>query len=141
MQIKKELIMSTATRSTTDQAIEGRGEWEEFRDELLQDPAARDEYERSYRHALFLRRLLQQLEAERVQAGITKTELAHRVGVNPSAMRRLLTAETSNPTLKTMLGVFDALGLEFSLTPSKGLVMRERITATSVEKRETALAS
>ncbi len=133
--------MSTAAQLTTQQNIERRGEWEEFRDELLQDPAAREEYERSYRYALFLRQLLQQLETTRVQSGITKAELAHRVGVNPSAIRRLLTAETSNPTLKTMLGVFDALGLELSLTPSKRVMTREKITTPSVEERETALAS
>jgi DNA-binding phage protein len=133
--------MPAATRPITDSNSEARGEWEEFRDELLRDPEARAEYARSYRYALFLRRLLQQLEAERVRAGLSKTELAHRVGVNPSAMRRLLTAETANPTLKTMLGVFDALGLEVSLTPSKSGATGDAPAATSAAERETALAS
>ncbi len=133
--------MSAATRPNTNTPVATRGEWEEFRDELLQDPAARAEYARSYRHALFLRQLLQRLEAERVRAGLSKAELAHRVGVNPSAMRRLLTAETGNPTLKTMLGMFDALGLELSLTPSKDVVTRGETSTTSMEERETARAS
>ncbi len=134
--------MSTAMRSTTDQAPEVRGEWEDYRDALLQDPEARAEYARTYRDTLFLRRLLQQVEAARIAAGLSKAELARRVGVNPSAMRRLLTAETSNPTLKTMLGLVDALGLEVTLQSSRpGPGEGQATAAATSRERDTALAS
>ncbi len=76
-----------------------------------------------------------------MRAGMSKTELARRVGVNPSAMRRLLTAETANPTLKTMLGLFDALGLEVSLTSSRCTAAQGETSVTRSAERETARAS
>lgn len=133
--------MSTAMRSTTDQATAVGGEWEDYRDALLQDPEARAEYARAYRDTLFLRRLLQQVEAARLAAGLSKAALARRVGVNPSALRRLLTAEASNPTLKTMLGLVDALGLEVTLQPSRPDPGEGEATAATSRERDTELAS
>ncbi len=93
--------------------------WEQFRERLLQDPEAREQYERTFRTTVEIRHLLQAIEAERERAGLTKAELARRAGTNPAALRRLLTAETSNPTLRTLLAVFDALGLELALKPKR----------------------
>ena len=93
--------------------------WEQFRERLLQDSEAREQYERTFRTTVEIRHLLQAIEAERERAGLTKAELARRAGTNPAALRRLLTAETSNPTLRTLLAVFDALGLELALRPKQ----------------------
>jgi DNA-binding phage protein len=95
------------------------GRWEQIRERLLDDPEARERYERTFQVTVEIRRLLQTIEAEREQAGLTKAELARLAGTNPAAMRRLLTAETSNPTLRTLLAIFDALGLELSLRPKR----------------------
>ena len=95
------------------------GEWEKFRAELLADPENREVYDRTLSETVALRKILQQVESARASEGISKAELAQRAGINPASIRRLLTSETANPTIKTMLGVFDALGLEVTLTYKK----------------------
>src|SRR6266536_334654 len=95
------------------------GRWEQIRARKLADPAAREQYERTRRAVILTRQILQLVDSERERAGLTKAELAQRAGTNPAAIRRLLTSGSSNPTLRTLLVVFDALGLEFSLKPRK----------------------
>jgi DNA-binding phage protein len=95
------------------------GDWEKFRAELLADPENREVYDRTLSETVTLRKILQQIESARASEGISKAELAQRAGMNPASIRRLLTSETANPTIKTMLGVFDALGLEVTLTYKK----------------------
>jgi DNA-binding phage protein len=102
------------------------GEWERLRAELLADPENREIYDRTLREAIVLRAILQQVEEARESAGLSKAELAQRVGMNPASLRRLLTSETGNPTFKTMLSVFDALGLEVTLKSTKSSKRRER---------------
>lgn len=122
--------MPTNTLPIDTEATAASGEWEQYRDELLQNAEAREEYERTLHRLLAFRQILQRVECERERAGLSKAELAHRIGMNPSAVRRLLTAETSNPTFKTMLGLFDALGLEMSLRPAQGAMREERLVPT-----------
>ena len=111
--------------------VQNSGAWEQFRAELLEDPEAREEYERTRRSVTELRRILQTVESERQQAGLSKADLARRVGVEPAAIRRLLTSETSNPTFRTMLGIFDALGLQLTLTPTKRARVQGRTRASA----------
>lgn len=91
--------------------------WSRIRSRKLADPVARERYERTRQSVSSIRRVLQLVDAERERAGLTKAELAQRVGASPAAVRRLLTSEASNPTLRTVLDLFDALGLELSLRP------------------------
>ena len=58
------------------------------------------------------------LEAARVNLGMTKAELARRIGSNPAAVRRLLSARRANPTLNTMIALASALGLSLRLSSS-----------------------
>jgi transcriptional regulator with XRE-family HTH domain len=76
------------------------------------DDVGRARYERTRRRVLALRSLLQQLETERARVGLTKEELAERAGANAAAVRRLLTSPRSNPTLRTVLELADALDLD-----------------------------
>src|SRR6266540_3508119 len=85
------------------------GRWEQIRARKLADPAAREQYERTRRAVILTRQILQLVDSERERAGLTKAELAQRAGTNPAAIRRLLTSGSSNPTLRTLLVVFDAL--------------------------------
>ena len=57
------------------------------------------------------------VDDERAQAGLTKAELARRVGANPATMRRLLSSGQHNPTLRTVLEICDALDLEVTIAP------------------------
>ncbi len=123
--------MSSTMIHNEEQTAAANGEWEQFRTQLLEDPEARAAYERTFREVVALREILQACEAKREEAGLSKTELAQRVGMNPSAIRRLLTSETSNPTLKTMIGICDVLGLEITVRPTrrkKTLVVKQKTT-------------
>jgi transcriptional regulator with XRE-family HTH domain len=57
------------------------------------------------------------LDEHRVAAGLSKAALARAIGSDPSVVRRLLTATTSNPTLSTVAEVAAALGLKVKLVP------------------------
>lgn len=121
-----------------DEPTTNPDEWAEFRTGLLTDPESRAEYERTFREVVAIRTILQICEAEREKAGLTKAELAQRVGINPASIRRLFTAEGSNPTFKTLLGIFDVLGLEISLKPAQRRKGRTRPLATRPFARDRA---
>ena len=91
--------------------------WALIRARKLADPATRERYERTRRSVAMTRQVLQVIDAERVKAGLSKADLAQRIGTSPSVVRRLLTSDTSNPTLKTVLGILDALDVQFILRP------------------------
>lgn len=55
------------------------------------------------------------LDKARIKRGLSKAELARRIGAEPAVMRRLLSAEGQNPTLTTLLKIAAALGVELEL--------------------------
>ena len=57
------------------------------------------------------------LDARREQAGITKADLAKRVGMSPEVVRRLITASDPNPTLDTVVRLAVALDCNLGLEP------------------------
>ena len=93
------------------------GKWAELRAKTFPDPAARERYERKVKGIVAVRRMLQLIDAERERAGLSKSDLARRIGVSPSTVRRLFTSPTSNPTLKTIVDLFIALDLEIEVWP------------------------
>ena len=56
--------------------------------------------------------ILQTLDTVRVDRGLTKAELATRIGVEPAAIRRLFSAPGQNPTLNTLVRIAKILRLE-----------------------------
>src|SRR4051794_37805458 len=88
------------------------GRWAQLRERVLETDADRRRYEQTKRTVIFVRRLLQRIDAERERAGLTKTDLAERIGASPASVRRLFTSQSANPTLRTVVELFDALGLE-----------------------------
>ena len=93
--------------------------WEQMRSDALADPAARERYERTRRAVVAARELLRLIDAERERAGLSKAALAQSIGASPSAVRRLFSSDTSNPTLMTLLEMVDALGLELRPRPKR----------------------
>ena len=93
--------------------------WAQIRARRLAEPGMHERYERTRRSALLTHQLLQLIDAEREKAGLTRAELARLAGTNPAALRRLLTAETSNRSLGTLVAILDPLGLAFSLKPKR----------------------
>jgi DNA-binding phage protein len=58
---------------------------------------------------------LRALDRVRIKRGLTKAELARRIGAEPAVMRRLVSAEGQNPTLTTLSKVAAALRMEMEL--------------------------
>ncbi|MDP2663177.1 MAG: helix-turn-helix transcriptional regulator [Dehalococcoidia bacterium] len=56
-----------------------------------------------------------EIDDERQRAGLSKAELARRIGMTPSVVRRLFSSKSSNPTLGTVINMAGALGLEVEL--------------------------
>lgn len=55
------------------------------------------------------------LDKARIKRGLSKAELARRIGAEPAVMRRLLSGEGQNPTLTTLLKIAAALRMEMEL--------------------------
>lgn len=89
----------------------GLNRWSEIRARVLEHPNAREQYERGGRSIDLMTRMIRLVEDRRRQLGWSQAELARRVGVHPSVIRRLLAWQTGNPPLKTLLDVMDALGI------------------------------
>jgi ribosome-binding protein aMBF1 (putative translation factor) len=101
--------------------------WAQLRAPTLASPDRKARYERTRRQVLTTRHILQQIDAERERRGMTKADLAHRIGTTPSVVRRLFSSESSNPTLGTIIAMLDALDLGVEVRRSS----RKRRSSTS----------
>lgn len=61
--------------------------------------------------------LVNQLDDARYKSGITKAEVARKLGSEPANIRRFFSRGTDNPTLSTLTEVATALGMRISLEP------------------------
>lgn len=85
---------------------------------LQDDPEYRAEYERFRRHVEQIDRVVNALDELRERAGLSKAELARRIGKDPASVRRLFSAEV-NPELKTLAAIADALDAEVTILPRR----------------------
>ncbi len=72
-------------------------------------------------------RIVRTIEDRRIALGLSKAELARRVGVRPEAIRRLLSRHHANPTLSTVISLASALELDIVAVPAGG--EHERLSA------------
>ncbi len=75
----------------------------------LADDATRAEYERARREIEQIDTVIRALDELREDAGMSKAELARRVGRNPASIRRLFTAEQARPELPLIVSIANAL--------------------------------
>jgi ribosome-binding protein aMBF1 (putative translation factor) len=61
--------------------------------------------------------IVRRLDEERERRGLSKAELARLTDKRAEVVRRLFTAEGSNPTLETVVQIAQALDLELTLAP------------------------
>jgi ribosome-binding protein aMBF1 (putative translation factor) len=80
--------------------------------------------------------LVRAMDAARVELGMSKAELARRIGAKPEIVRRLFTARTANPTLNTVAQIADVLGLRLDLVPASA--KRSGASATGTRARAAA---
>jgi predicted XRE-type DNA-binding protein len=97
-------------------------DFEEFEEELLQDPEIRKEYE--YLKPKY--EMIQSLIKRRNQLCISQSQLARIAGTRQSAISRLEQGEFNNVTLSTLIKVAHGLGLDLDISLK---ARRTKITA------------
>jgi DNA-binding XRE family transcriptional regulator len=87
------------------------------RQDWLADEETRAAYERARREIEQIDAVIRSLDQLRVNAGMSKAELARRVGRNPASIRRLFTAEQARPELPLIVSIANALDASVEITP------------------------
>lgn len=82
------------------------------------DPEFRLEYDRAPRELDQINDVMRALDGLRVDAGMSKADLARAIGRNDAVVRRLFTAEV-NPELRTVAAIAAALGAEVRIVPRR----------------------
>ena len=90
---------------------------ERCRERPMRDQEHRAVHERAAREIAQTDAVIRQLDALRVDLGISKAELARRVNRNASTVRRLLTASQVRPELPFVVALADALGADLRVVP------------------------
>jgi transcriptional regulator with XRE-family HTH domain len=94
----------------------------------LKDPETRAHYERERREIEQIDAVIRALDQLRVDAGISKAELARRIGRNPSSIRRLFTAQAARPELPLIVSIADELGARVEIKARERGHARARTT-------------
>ncbi len=89
----------------------------------MDDPEFAAEYERARRVIGQVDYVVRRLDELREAAGMSKAELARRIGRDPSSIRRLFTA-TSNPDLLLIVSIAEELGADVRIAPRSSRVAR-----------------
>lgn len=92
----------------------------QFWDDLardLEDPEFLREYVRESIRIATIDQLVNALDDAREAAGLSKAELARAVSAEPAVIRRLFSAEHTNPTLGRLAELAAALGMRVTLEP------------------------
>jgi transcriptional regulator with XRE-family HTH domain len=83
----------------------------------LEDPDFLREYVAESVRIATIDRVVNELDAARQAARLTKAELARAIGSEPATVRRLFSSGHVNPTLGTLAEVAAALGMRVALEP------------------------
>jgi ribosome-binding protein aMBF1 (putative translation factor) len=87
-------------------------------DERMRDPEFRREYEATQKQIAQVDAIVRELDDLRSAAGLSKAELARRIGKDPAAVRRLFSSK-ANPELGTVAALAVALDVEIKIVPHK----------------------
>src|SRR6185437_11598054 len=90
----------------------------------MRDQECHAVHERAAREISQTDAVIRQLDALRVDLGISKAELARRVNRNASSVRRLFTASQVRPELPLIVALADALGAELRVVPRTSQVQQ-----------------
>jgi DNA-binding phage protein len=81
----------------------------------MEDPEFRAAYEAARARIDAIDTIINQLDDARERQGLSKAELARRAGTNDAVIRRLFSAGERNPTMRTVVEIAEALGLELQV--------------------------
>ncbi len=105
--------------------------WDDLANDL-QDPGFLREYVAESVRIATIDRIVNELDAAREAAGLTKAALARAISSEPATIRRLFSSGHVNPTLGTLAEVAAALGMRMVLEPL-GADDRQQITRPLLE--------
>lgn len=91
--------------------------FDRYFDARMKDRAFAEEYIAARREIGTVDGLVRALDEAREQEGLTKAELAKRVGMKAEVVRRLFTTDEPNPTLDTVVKLASALNCSLDLVP------------------------
>jgi DNA-binding phage protein len=96
--------------------------FDRYHEKRMKSPEYAETFKREHAYTKVVDRLVNELDEIRDKLGLSKAELARKIGANPSIARRLFSTEQPNPTLSTMVKVLHAMGYELKIVPqaSKG---------------------
>jgi DNA-binding XRE family transcriptional regulator len=105
--------------------------YEKRRQDWLVDDHTRAEYERARGEIEQIDAVIRSLDELREDAGMSKAELARRVGRNPASIRRLFTAEQARPELPLIISIANALdaSIEIKRRPRRSHGKRSAVRA------------
>src|SRR5665811_1166712 len=95
-----------------------RTSFDQYLDEQLADEEFRREYELARAQIAAVDEIVRRIDTARIDLGMSKADLARAMRVKPSAVRRLLTEQSSNPTIATLAKAAYAVGLEITIAPT-----------------------
>jgi ribosome-binding protein aMBF1 (putative translation factor) len=81
---------------------------------------AKGDYDRRVRALVARNKLLSTLESVREAEKLSKKDLADRAGLDASSVRRMLTAETANPTTENAFLLLSAMGIKLEAVLPSG---------------------
>lgn len=110
---------------------------ERRRERPMRDQESRAVNERAAREIAQTDAVVRQLDALRVDLGISKAELARRVNRNASTVRRLFTAIQVRPELPFVVALADALGADLRVVSRTA----EEPSATHEPERQPRVAA
>ena len=85
----------------------------------MKDSAFAKQYEEAGAEIDAIDRLVRVLDGVREAKGVSKAALARAIGAKPEMVRRLMTAEGQNPTLKTVIKLAAELSYHLELVPDQ----------------------
>ena len=97
-----------------------RTAFDKYVNQRMKDRAFAEDYDAARTEIDQIDNIVRFLDDARVAADLNKADLARRIGAKPEIVRRLFTAQSPNPTMKTMLKVAAALGFRLQLVPDEG---------------------
>ncbi len=108
--------MSKARKTGFDRYFERR----------MGDPTFRQAYVDARTRIDAVDQVVRSLDTAREEMGMSKAELARRIGVRPESIRRLFSAPSPNPTLDTVIAVAQALDLRVRVESERPVAGRRR---------------
>ena len=92
--------------------------FDQYLDKQLEDEDFRHEYKLAQAQIAAVDEIVRRIDTARTDLGMSKADLARAMRVKPSAVRRLLTQQSPNPTIATLAKAAYAVGLEITVTPT-----------------------